>query len=159
MWNDQTEAFAVSDTVIVMKDGDIMQEGSPTDLYKRPASMFMANFMGEANIFPGYFDGETITVNQYRIPADPIMVEGFPNDEYQVGVRPEAILLTDHGDDSQRCTVNKVAYMGNMYEVGVTWHDHDILLQLNTSQFDASLADHAYLSINPTGLFLLPFNA
>ena len=112
-----------------------------------------------AYIFPGYFDGETITVNQYRIPADPVMVEGFPNDEYQVGVRPEAILLTDNGDDSQRCTVNKVAYMGNMYEVGVTWHDHDILLQLNTSQFDASLADHAYLSINPTGLFLLPFNA
>ncbi|WP_261926481.1 ATP-binding cassette domain-containing protein, partial [Vibrio aestuarianus] len=40
--HDQAEAFAVSDTVIVMKDGDIMQQGSPTQLYKHPASMFMA---------------------------------------------------------------------------------------------------------------------
>ncbi|MEZ8194771.1 ferric ABC transporter ATP-binding protein [Vibrio cortegadensis] len=157
--HDQTEAFAVSDTVIVMKDGDIMQKGSPTELYKKPASMFMANFMGEANIFPGYFDGESININEYKIPADPTMIEGFPINEYQIGVRPEAILLTNHGEESQRCTVNKVAYMGTMYEVGVTWHDHEILLQLNSSQFDASLSDHAYLTINPTGLFLLPFNA
>jgi iron(III) transport system ATP-binding protein len=157
--HDQTEAFAVSDTVIVMKDGDIMQKGCPRDLYKNPASMFMANFMGEANIFPGHFDGEQININGYNILADPQMVEGFPIDNYQIGVRPEAILLTDHGENSQRCQVDKVAYMGAMYEVSVTWKECEILLQLNSSQFNATLAERAFLTINPTGLFFLPADA
>ena len=157
--HDQTEAFAVSDTVIVMKDGEIMQQGSPTELYKNPASMFMANFMGEANIFPGEFDGEQININGYKTPADPSMVEGFKSGNYLIGVRPEAILLTNQGDESQRCQVNKVAYMGAMYEVSVTWQEHEILLQLNSSQFNASLAERAFLTINPTGLFLLPADA
>jgi iron(III) transport system ATP-binding protein len=157
--HDQTEAFAVSDTVIVMKDGEIMQQGSPTELYKNPASMFMANFMGEANIFPGQFDGKQININGYKTPADATMVEGFESGNYLIGVRPEAILLTNQGDESQRCQVNKVAYMGAMYEVSVTWQEHEILLQLNSSQFNASLAERAFLTINPTGLFLLPADA
>lgn len=157
--HDQTEAFAVSDTVIVMKDGEIMQKGSPTELYKKPASMFMANFMGEANIFKGHFDGDNININGYVIAADPDMVKGFPVADYQIGVRPEAILLAENGQESQRCKVNKVAYMGSMYEVSVAWQENDILLQLNSSQFNASLADSAFLTINPTGLFLLPIDA
>lgn len=44
--HDQSEAFAVSDTVLVMNKGHIMQMGSPQDLYRQPASRFMASFMG-----------------------------------------------------------------------------------------------------------------
>lgn len=51
--HDQSEAFAVSDTVLVMNKGHIMQIGSPQDLYRQPASRFMASFMGDANLFPG----------------------------------------------------------------------------------------------------------
>jgi iron(III) transport system ATP-binding protein len=154
--HDQSEAFAVSDTVIVMKDGDIMQEGSPTDLYKSPASMFMANFMGEANIFEGYYDGDNLNINGYLIPAKPDVVEHIEPGAYQIGVRPEAILLTNHGEACQQCIVSNISYMGSMYEVMVKWHDKELLLQLNSSQFDSSYADHAYLTINPNGLFLLP---
>ena len=50
--HDQDEALAVSDTIIVMKDGDIAQQGSPRDLYESPASAFIADFMGEANVVP-----------------------------------------------------------------------------------------------------------
>lgn len=46
--HDQSEAFAVSDTVLVMNKGHIMQIGSPQDLYRQPASRFMASFMGDA---------------------------------------------------------------------------------------------------------------
>ncbi|ELR66689.1 ATP-binding protein [Photobacterium marinum] len=153
--HDQAEAFAVSDTVIVMKDGDIMQQGSPDELYKSPASMFMANFMGDANIFSGYYDGEHIEINGYRIPADPKVVEGKLKGCYQVGIRPEAILLAHEGEPCQQCVVESAVYMGSMYEVSVRWHDQQLLLQLNSSQFNANLADHAYLTINPTNLFLL----
>ncbi|MGF1758793.1 ferric ABC transporter ATP-binding protein [Photobacterium sagamiensis] len=157
--HDQTEAFAVSDTVIVMNDGEIMQQGSPGDLYQSPASMFMANFMGDANIFSGSFDGEQLNINGYRIPADPEVIRGHIVGDCQIGVRPEAILLAHEGEPCQQCIVNNVVYMGSMYEVAVMWHDQELLLQLNSSQFDANLSDHAYLTINPTGLFLLPADA
>jgi iron(III) transport system ATP-binding protein len=53
--HDQSEAFAVSDTVLVMNKGHIMQMGSPQNLYRQPASRFMASFMGDANLFPATF--------------------------------------------------------------------------------------------------------
>ncbi|EKO3959253.1 ferric ABC transporter ATP-binding protein [Vibrio fluvialis] len=154
--HDQAEAFAVSDTVIVMKSGEIMQIGSPQELYKSPKSMFMANFMGEANLFQGHFDGERIHIHGYAIDADPEATQGKAKGEYQIGVRPEAITLNTQGENSQACEVLKYAYMGSMYEVTVKWHDQELLLQLNSAQFRQELTKHAYLEFNPRGLFLLP---
>jgi iron(III) transport system ATP-binding protein len=154
--HDQAEAFAVSDTVIVMKSGEIMQIGSPQELYKSPKSMFMANFMGEANLFQGHFDGERIHIHGYAIEADPEATQGKAKGEYQIGVRPEAITLNTQGENSQACEVLKYAYMGSMYEVTVKWHDQELLLQLNSAQFRQELTKHAYLEFNPRGLFLLP---
>jgi iron(III) transport system ATP-binding protein len=157
--HDQTEAFAVSDTVIVMNDGEIMQEGTPDNLYRSPASMFMANFMGDANIFLGAYKDNFLNINGYQIPADKNVVAGFSEGEHQIGVRPEAILLTGEGLPSQQCQVKGVVYMGSMYEVAVKWHGQELLLQLNSSQFDPEISDHAYLTINPTGIFLLANNS
>lgn len=154
--HDQAEAFAVSDTVIVMKDGDIMQQGSPTDLYKHPTSMFMANFMGEANMFRGHFDGTTIDIHGYGMPAQAENVQGIAPGEYDIGVRPEAILLADEGHPCQQCQVTSIAYMGSMFEVMVQWQGHELLLQLNSAQFNTDCSDHAYLTINPSGVFILP---
>ncbi|HEX5932710.1 MAG TPA: ABC transporter ATP-binding protein [Pseudorhizobium sp.] len=50
--HDQDEALAVSDRIVVMKDGEIAQEGTPRDLYEAPASSFIADFIGEANVVP-----------------------------------------------------------------------------------------------------------
>ncbi len=154
--HDQAEAFAVSDTVIVMKDGDIMQQGTPTELYKHPSSMFMANFMGEANMFEGQFDGENIDIHGYQLPTIKNQVADINAGKYQVGVRPEAILLAEEGEPCQQCQIKSIAYMGSMYEVLVDWQGHEMLLQLNSAQFDASHSDHAYLTINPNGVFVLP---
>jgi iron(III) transport system ATP-binding protein len=50
--HDQEEALAVSDRIVVMKDGRIAQEGAPRELYEQPASDFIADFIGEANVLP-----------------------------------------------------------------------------------------------------------
>ena len=50
--HDQDEALAVSDTIVVMKEGKIAQSGAPRELYEEPASEFIADFMGEANVIP-----------------------------------------------------------------------------------------------------------
>ena len=66
--HDQAEAFAVSDTVLVMNKGHIMQIGSPQDLYRQPASRFMASFMGDANLFPATFSDGYVDIYGYHLP-------------------------------------------------------------------------------------------
>ena len=55
--HDQSEAMAISDRVVIMKDGVICQQGSPTEIYEQPNSRFVANFIGKANFIDGTFRG------------------------------------------------------------------------------------------------------
>ncbi|MEQ5287457.1 MULTISPECIES: ferric ABC transporter ATP-binding protein [Providencia] len=151
--HDQSEAFAVSDMVLVMNKGKIMQLGSPQELYRQPASKFMASFMGDANIFPATLSADSVDIFNYRLPRP----EQFVTDKtaVTVGVRPEAITLSLQGDDSQRCTVTHVAYMGPQYEVTVDWHSQSMLLQINATQLQPSVGENLYLQIHPYGMFIL----
>ena len=74
--HDQSEAMAISDRVVIMKDGVICQEGSPTEIYEQPNSRFVANFIGKANFIDGTFrgmDGQAALVevagHTFPIPA------------------------------------------------------------------------------------------
>ena len=51
--HDQEEALTMSDTVVVMNQGEILQQGTPIDIYNEPANAFVADFIGESNIIPG----------------------------------------------------------------------------------------------------------
>ena len=55
--HDQSEAMAISDKVVIMKDGVICQQGTPQEIYEQPASRFVANFIGKANFIDGIFKG------------------------------------------------------------------------------------------------------
>ncbi|HEM6844549.1 ferric ABC transporter ATP-binding protein [Providencia rettgeri] len=151
--HDQSEAFAVSDMVLVMNKGKIMQLGSPQALYRQPASKFMASFMGDANIFPATLSADSVDIFNYRLPRP----EQFVTDKtaVTVGVRPEAITLSLQGEDSQCCTVTHVAYMGPQYEVTVDWHGQSMLLQINATQLQPTIGEKLYLQIHPYGMFIL----
>lgn len=151
--HDQSEAFAVSDMVLVMNKGQIMQLGTPQSLYRQPASKFMANFMGDANIFPAILNTESVNIFNYRLPRPPHFITS--NTEVMVGVRPEAITLSLQGEENQRCTISYVAYMGPQYEVTVDWHGQSMLLQINATQLQPSVGEHLYLQIHPYGMFIL----
>lgn len=151
--HDQSEAFAVSDMVLVMNKGKIMQLGSPQELYRQPASKFMASFMGDANIFPATLTTDFVDIFNYRLPR-PAQITATQT-QVTVGVRPEAITLNTQGDDSQRCTITHVAYMGPQYEVTVDWHGQSMLLQINATQLQPSVGKNLYLQIHPYGMFVL----
>lgn len=51
--HDQEEALTMSDTIVVMNEGQIQQIGTPTDIYNEPKNVFVAKFIGESNILPG----------------------------------------------------------------------------------------------------------
>ncbi|PXX92441.1 spermidine/putrescine ABC transporter ATP-binding protein PotA [Marinobacter vulgaris] len=64
--HDQEEALSMSDRVVVLKEGEVQQLGTPREIYERPANLFTARFVGETNLFPGYLDSvaaDTITVD------------------------------------------------------------------------------------------------
>ncbi|MER2470847.1 ferric ABC transporter ATP-binding protein [Photorhabdus laumondii] len=151
--HDQSEAFAVSDAVLVMNKGKIMQIGTPQTLYRQPASEFMASFMGDANIFPATLGTDYVEIFQYRLPRPANFTTN--KQSITVGVRPEAITLSHKGNTSQRCTISHVAYMGPQYEVIVDWQGQTLLLQINATQLQPDVGDNYYLEIHPFGMFIL----
>lgn len=101
--HDQQEALSVSDRIAVMNEGRIVQVGNPTDIYESPANVFVANFIGEANLFKGTVtavDGEMVQVEVknlgvLKVTMEPKDLEGarkfVPGVKVTVTIRPEKI--------------------------------------------------------------------
>ena len=90
--HDQEEALTLSDTVVVMKDGMIQQIGTPEDIYNEPNNAFVANFIGESNIYSGTVTGDK-KVRFINHTFD--CVDEFPkNEKVDVVIRPEDVHIT-----------------------------------------------------------------
>lgn len=152
--HDQTEAFAVSDEVIVMHKGKIMQKAPAKELYLRPNSLFLANFMGESSIFDGHLQQNQVTVNGYQFTLPDSQQFGLPDGECLVGIRPEAITLQATGDATQRCEIKNAVYMGNHWEIVANWGGRDLLINANPDNFNPTL-NEAYIHLAEHGVFLL----
>ena len=91
--HDQEEALTMSDTIVVMKDGMIQQIGTPTDIYNEPKNAFVADFIGESNIYSGTIVSDTEVLFLNHVFE---CVDVFPkNEKVDVVVRPEDIFLMD----------------------------------------------------------------
>lgn len=93
--HDQAEALALSDIVAVMNAGRIQQVGPPVEIYRKPQNRFVADFIGEANLLPGSYDGGRVRVGPYTFA---FRQEGLVAGPVTVMVRPEAVRLTPEGD-------------------------------------------------------------
>ena len=152
--HDQTEAFAVSDEVIVMNKGKIMQKAPAKDLYQRPNSLFLANFMGESSIFPAKLQGNTVNIYGYELTLNNAAQFNLPDGDCLAGVRPEAVYLHETGTEAQRCTIKSAVYMGNHWEVVAVWHGQDLLINCRPEQFNPA-SQEAYVHLSEQGIFLL----
>jgi iron(III) transport system ATP-binding protein len=129
--HDQAEALAVSDQIIVMDAGAIAQAGTPQQLYERPASEFVAGFMGEAMLFPG-----TATADG-RVQLGPLSItprHTVASGAVKVAVRPEAWALlppdapANAAAGTLAATVAKCAYLGSVLEVTLATELGDIFV-------------------------------
>jgi iron(III) transport system ATP-binding protein len=102
--HDQEEAFVLGDVVAVVNDGVVEQVGSPADLYRRPASPWVAGFVGDANLLPGRAEGAEADTVIGAVPLD-AAVDGTVD----VLVRPEHVRITAGGP----ATVTLVEYYGH----------------------------------------------
>lgn len=94
--HDQTEAMTLADHIVVLKDGRIMQTGTPSELYQKPENVFVAQFLGspKMNILEAEIGNGKLSVPGQPDVAAPIELQSQP---CQIGVRPEAIKLTEAG--------------------------------------------------------------
>ncbi len=97
--HDQEEALTMSDTIIVMKSGVIQQVGKPLDIYNEPVNAFVADFIGESNIYNATMAGKK-KVRFLNHIFD--CIDDFPlNEKVDVVVRPEDVILTKVKEDSK----------------------------------------------------------
>ena len=116
--HDQEEAMTMADTIAVMNLGKIEQLGSPTDLYERPRTAFVANFLGTSNLLEGSVEGQ----GSVRL-GDGTLVEvdtGGASGQVAVGVRPEKVRLGDGLPNRLSGRVKESAYIGVATQIVVT---------------------------------------
>jgi iron(III) transport system ATP-binding protein len=117
--HDQSEAIAVSDRIVVMRNAEIAQVGTPRELYEAPADLFVATFMGEASQLRGEMSGPPGAQATVRLGdvALPLPRRGLDNGEVTVMVRPESVLLVDpDAPGSLAGTIATATYMGSHSE-------------------------------------------
>lgn len=114
--HDQEEALTMSDKIVVMKEGEIQQVGTPIDIYNEPENAYVANFIGESNIIDG------IMRDDYLVEFDDkkyICVDhGFAkNEEVDIVIRPEDINIVARGKGKVNGKVRSVLFKGVHNEI------------------------------------------
>ena len=141
--HDQEEALTMSDTVVVMRDGHILQIGDPKRIYDEPANAFVADFIGESNILPGMMiRDELVHFSGFDFPC---VDSGFgENTRVDVVVRPEDILLVGEDIGQISGVVKSVLFKGVHYEMMVDTGDnvfkvHSTVMQPQGSRVGVSI--------------------
>jgi len=124
--HDQAEALAVSDEIIIMRDGSIEQQGPPQSLYHRPETAFVANFIGESNVVAGELSGEGKNRRIVFGDAEINLTEGKQpkqqNGPVKLSLRPEVLEIVKKEESSPQTlsgVVLQSAYMGPIIEYSI----------------------------------------
>jgi spermidine/putrescine ABC transporter ATP-binding subunit len=132
--HDQTEALVMSDRVIVMRDGQIVQSGSPSELYERPQSSFVADFLGVSNFLTGHLERVPGAEDFRLVTAGGLscrVTEGtqFAKGRARLMLRPERIVLNGSTTTHERFKghVTEVVYTGDLIRYRIALNDRDII--------------------------------
>ena len=113
--HDQSEAMALSDSIIIMNKGVVAQVGTPQEIYYHPNSEFVADFIGEANFLKGTLTGQSGSKAAFSIEGNSLEVESQgklePGKEYTLVLRPESAHLAEEG--GLPCKVTLSCFMGS----------------------------------------------
>jgi len=120
--HDQEEALAMADTIVCMNHGRIEQTGSPRDLYERPRTRFVAEFIGRANLFPTSFVRDALPGFLERRPPG-------TDATYELCLRPEdvAIAADARGDG----VVEDTTFLGNLARVTLAWRGRRVVVEVS----------------------------
>jgi len=148
--HDQEEALTMSDTIVVMKDGVIQQIGTPTDIYNEPKNSFVADFIGESNIFSGTIVGN----RKVRFIGQTFdCVDDFEkNEKVDVVVRPEDVTLLDEGQGQVNGKIISSIFKGVHYEMVMKVGKTEVVIQ---DTIERKVGESVSLKINPNDIHIM----
>ena len=149
--HDQEEALTMSDTIVIMSDGYIQQIGTPEKIYNEPKNTFVADFIGESNIFSGVMPRDY----QVRFCGKAFVCEdsGFEKDEpVDVVVRPEDVTIRPYEATPLKGKVTSVVFKGIHYQILVQCGKYEIEIQSTTTP---AVGDMVSLEIQPNGIHVM----
>ena len=150
--HDQEEALAISDLIVVMNEGRIEQIGTPREIYTRPASRFVADFVGMANFLAATYDGQRAQIGDYGFPFRQDTAPG----PVTVMVRPEAVEASTDGG-GLGAAIREITYTGNQTELLFDTPAGQVLTVVLGDAADRwQPGQDVYLRFRTTGVHLLP---
>ncbi|MBT5487520.1 MAG: ABC transporter ATP-binding protein [Deltaproteobacteria bacterium] len=157
--HDQEEALAVSDTIFVMNEAVIDQEGTPQQLYEEPVNLFVADFIGDANIVKAQIlkiDGINANVDIGGI-REKLTHRGLESGEVNVAIRPQSICLSQSGNgNSIPGTIIKAIYLGGHIEYTVDCILGELFVIDNQVEIKHNLDDVVFITLRTRGVSMIP---
>jgi len=155
--HDQEEAMAMSDTIVVINDGQIQQVGTPKQIYDEPSNAFVADFIGESNIISG------IMVSDFNVKilgkTFKCTDKGFQkNQPVDVVIRPEDIVIHNKATAKTQLkgVVTSCIFVGMIYEIEI---DVDGYVFTTQGLREFSVGTTVSLEIDPTSIHVMPMEA
>lgn len=163
--HDQDEALSMSDRVAVMADGELVQEGRPRDIYHRPATAFVARFLGATNFFEGAVRG----VDNGRAHVDaaigPVVAArngAAAGEQVLVAIRPERVQLRHdepkEADNVVKGQVERLTFLGDHVDCHVRVGAHVFVARDDPIRPSAS-GDHVWIELPADSIMIIPAGA
>ena len=131
--HDQEEALTMSDTIIIMKDGVIQQIGRPKDIYDEPKNAFVADFIGESNIYNATMMKDKVV---RFLDHNFVCIDEFPiNEKVDVVVRPEDIVMKKEGEGMIQGKIVSKIFKGLNYQYVVMVGKNEVMVK-STKEYE-----------------------
>jgi len=164
--HDQEEAMSMSDRVVVMRGGEIVQVGDPIELYRSPSSLFVASFVGSPNVWRGTVaavqDGEiAVAVGERRFVAHRCPTPVQPGDDVALVLRSEILQLNERADSrgeetsAVHGTVADVRFVGAVVSYRIDLGDRQLTVSRPSQAQILAEGDAVTVEWNPADLILL----
>jgi len=165
--HDQDEALSMSDRIVVMSEGEVSQVGKPTEIYEKPQTRFVADFIGRSNILLGKLEnkGKTINAEGLTLPNKENVTSG--SEGVSVMIRPECVEITKSESKATspsadvKGKITASIYLGSIvqYSVQIIDGPNLVVTQNNTGSEDSqnlTVGDDVDVSFPDSAVYILP---
>lgn len=142
--HDQEEAYAIADRVAILNAGHLAQIGTPEQLYRKPATVFVARFLGMQNIFPARLEAGKLMTPIGELPAPPALPGGA-----HVLLRPDAVRLGTQGPQVFKGVLRSKQFRGSQWQLELSVQDTQIQIELPSDVALPELGATLQLSFDP----------
>ena len=150
--HDQEEALTMSDTVVIMNEGRILQIGSPEMIYNEPETRFVANFIGESNIVEGKMIKDNVCM--FEGVQFPCTYKGFSkNEEVDIVIRPEDFLIVNKNESKLTGKIDSKTFQGAVHEINII-DQNGVELTVHTTK-DYPLEMEVGLTVDPENITVM----